>query len=164
MGSDLASLRLIRKQDGLALAELADVYIAVWRGSVTRPRFEAQRAGLVGALARRPEGAGFLCVIEPTAKPPGEELRRASAQMVRDHEAKLRCIACVVEGSGFANAIARSALSAMAFMLGPRRSPFAIHRDVTLAGGWMAPHVSVKDPGAIERAVTSLREGLVADL
>lgn len=62
--------KLIHLGDGLALGEVGNVYVAVWRGPVTAPRFEAQRSGLAEVSARNPHGIGLLCVIEPTAKAP----------------------------------------------------------------------------------------------
>jgi hypothetical protein len=147
----------VRVTDGVAIGEVANVCIAVWRGPVTRPRFDAQRDGLEEVLRRHRDGAAFLCVIEPTSRPPTDDLRRASADLIKRHESALSCIACVVEGTGFMNAVARSALSAMALLVGPRRAPLAVMGTVTAAATWMAPRTSARDAGALARSVESLR-------
>jgi hypothetical protein len=144
-------------QEGLAVGEVANVCVAVWRGPVTRPRFNTQRDALEEVVGRHPEGVGFLCVIEPTSKPPSDELRKESAEMVRRHESVLRCIACVVEGTGFVNALARSTLAAMASMVGPRRVPLAVLGTVSAAATWMAPHIDARDSVVLSRAVESIR-------
>jgi len=152
--------KLIHQGDGLALGEVGNVYVAVWRGPVTAPRFEAQRTGLAEVSARNPHGIGFLCVIEPTAKAPDEQLRRASAQMVRRHEQELRCIGCVVEGSGFANAVARSALSAMALLVGVRSVPVSVFGNVGIAASWMLPYLGLRDAASLAQAVETIRSDL----
>jgi hypothetical protein len=144
-------------RDGLAVGEVGNVCIVVWRGAVTRERFETQREGLAEVIRLHPERSGFLCVIEPTATPPNDELRRASVEMIAEHQSALRCIACVVEGSGFVNAVARSALSAMALLLGPRRVPLSVFGSITAATTWMVPHLDVRNASALARAVESVR-------
>lgn len=153
-------LRVVRVCSGLAVGELSNICIVVWREPVNRVRFDTQREGLAEVIARHPERTGFLCVIEPTAEPPNDELRRASAEMVKVNQPGLRCIACVVEGGGFKNAIARSALSAIALMLGTREVPFSVFGTVSAATTWMAPHVDVRDADAIAKAVETVRSEL----
>jgi len=152
--------KLIHLGDGLALGEIGNIYVAVWRGPVTAPRFEEQRAGLADVSARHPEGIGFLCIIEPTAKAPDDQLRRASAQMVRRHERDLRCIGCVVEGSGFANAVARSALSAMAMLVAIRSVPLSVFGNVGVATSWMLPYLGLRDATGLAQAVETIRSEL----
>jgi hypothetical protein len=139
------------------MGEVSNVCIVVWREPVTRVRFDSQRDGLAEVIARHPERAGFMCVIEPTAEPPNDELRRASAEMVRANQTGLRCIACVVEGTGFKNAIARSALSGIALLLGTRQVPVSVFGTVNAASTWMAPHVDMRDSVAIAAAVEAVR-------
>jgi hypothetical protein len=153
-------LRIVRVCDGLVVGEVSNVCIVVWRGPVNRVRFDAQRDGLAEVIARHPERAGFLCVIEPTADPPNDELRRASAEMIRRSQGGLRCIACIVEGTGFRSAIARSALSGIALILGTRQVPFSVFGTVSAATTWMAPHVDMRDAAAIASAVEAVREEL----
>ena len=150
-------LRVVRVCNGLAVGEVSNVCIVVWREPVNRVRFDTQRDALTEVIARHPERAGFLCVIEPTAEPPNDELRRASAEMVRVNQRGLRCIACVVEGTGFKNAIARSALSGIALLLGTREVPFSVFGTVSAATTWMAPHVDMRDAVSIASAVEAVR-------
>jgi hypothetical protein len=153
-------VRIARARDGLVIGEIANVCVVVWRGPVTRPRFEAQREGLADVVRRHPAGAGFLCVIEPTAAPPNDELRRAAADMIAAHESSLRCIACVVEGTGFVSAVARSALSGMALLLGSRKVPLSVFGTVRASTTWMAPRVDLRDASLLARSVESMRAEL----
>lgn len=142
------------------VGEIDRLCVVVWRREVTRPRFAKQRAGLAEVAHKHPNGMGFICVVEPTAPPPGDELRRASADMIREHEGALLGVACVVEGTGFVAALARSVLSAIAMLLGPRRTPLSIVGTVAAATAWLAPKMKIADPTALARAIESLRAEL----
>jgi hypothetical protein len=160
--SQSGPVKLVRACDGLAVGEVSNVCIVLWRGAVTRDRFDLQRDGLAEVTRRHPERAGFLCVIEPTATPPGDELRRASADMIAAHQPHLRCIACVVEGTGFKNSISRSALSAMALLLRSRTVPLSVFGTVGAAAMWMVPHIDARDADLLARSVDALRAELAS--
>jgi len=155
-------LRVIAVRDGVGVGEVANVCVVIWREEVTRPRFEAQLAGLREVVRGHPRGAGYLCVVEAGSKPPGDELRRASASMIQEVEDTLRGIACVVEGTGFVGAVARSALSAMALIVGPRKVPLSIQASVPAATAWLAPKVGVHSPAELAAEVEALRSRLPA--
>lgn len=152
-----SELRVIRAADGIGVGELDNVCLVVWRLEVTRPRFEAQRAALAEIAGKNDSGAGFFCVIEPTAGPPDDELRRASAKMISTHQSRLRAIACVVEGTGFRNAVSRSALSGIALLIGRRSMPFSVFGTVDDASAWMAPKVGSLRPTSLSSRVEHLR-------
>jgi len=157
MTSRPSPVRVVRGGDGLAIGEVSNVCIAVWRAEVSRARFDVQREGLAEVVSRHPEHVGFLCVIEPTSAPPDDELRRAIADMVRVNQPHLRCIACVVEGTGVRNAVARSTLTAMALLVGRRVVPFSVFGTVSASATWMVPHVELRDAAVLTRAVEGLR-------
>src|SRR5260221_13926411 len=87
--------RVLSSTDGIAIAEVEPVCVVIWRDGVVPARFEKQRAGLAEVVDRHPGVAGFLCIIEPTAKPPDDKLRRASTDMLLSHGDRLKCVACV---------------------------------------------------------------------
>src|SRR5580704_2049134 len=128
--SDPSPVRVVHCADGLALAEVSGHFVAIWRSGVTRPLFEWQRHFLAELLQRQPKGAAFVCVIEPTCKPPDDELRRASADMIAENESRLKCVAVVIEGDGFRAAIARSVLSGMVLLFPNRRVPVSYFSNV----------------------------------
>ena len=152
--------RVVELADGVIVGEVDNVCVVVWRGPVNRARFEAQRAGLRQVVQRHPEGAGFLCVVETTSKPPDEELRRESAAMIQEHLTSLKGIACVVEGTGFVNAVARSVLAAMAQLLGPRKVPLTVVGTVDSATAWMAPRVGASSAADLARGAETIRVAL----
>jgi hypothetical protein len=147
--------------DGVVVGEVGRVCVVIWRGGVTREMFERQRAGLVSVVARYPEGSGFLCVIEPTATPPDDELRRASIEMVASHTQGLKCVAVVIEGEGFRAAITRSVISGMT-LLYRRKPPASVFPKVREAVGWMRLNMRIASTDAVVTAVEELRKLLGA--
>jgi hypothetical protein len=136
-------IRVIHCRDGVAVAEVGRICIAVWRGSVTDVSFEWQRSGLAQVVARYPQGVAFMCVIEPTAKPPRDELRRSSTQMIASHGARLKCVAVVIEGEGFGAAITRGVISGMA-LLHTRQTPADSFSDVRTALRWIHDYIPIE--------------------
>lgn len=67
--SALASRVIHVEEQQLVIGELDRLCVVVWRGAVTRERFERQRAALGDVARRHPDGMGFVCVIEPSAPP-----------------------------------------------------------------------------------------------
>jgi hypothetical protein len=136
--------RSIYTGEALVVGEFLSVCVAIWRGEVSRAPFERQRAGLAEVVERHPRGAGFLCVIEPTAMPPSDELRRASIDMVASHGERLKCVACTIEGAGFKAAVARSVLSGMALLFANRKTPVSFFANVSEAVVWMSDRLPLE--------------------
>jgi hypothetical protein len=130
------SAKTLHSRDGVVVLEVGRVCVAIWRGAVTNVSFGWQRDGLAQVVRNHPEGAAFLCVIEPTAKPPDDALRKASNRMIADHGDALKCVAVVIEGEGFRAAITRGVISGMA-LLHPRRTPGASFSNIGEALGWI---------------------------
>jgi hypothetical protein len=86
---------------------------------------------------RYPGEASILCVIEPTSEPPPQELREAAAALLTRLGPQLRCVAFVIEGSGFRAAMIRGVLSGIEFL---RRStyPTRYFAEVGRAAAWVA--------------------------
>jgi len=140
--------------DGVAVAQYGRLCVVIWRDAVTRPRFERQRAGLAAVVRNQPDGAGFLCVIEPSSKPPDEELRRASTEMIASHGEHLKCTAVVVQGEGFKAAITRSVLSGMTLLFS-RKVETKFCSNTPAALKWMRAHLDIPYP---EQAATFVDE------
>ncbi len=148
---------MIVGSEALVVGELGNICVVVWRGAVTQERFDQQRTALASVVKRHPGTAGFVCIIEASAPPPSDAMRRASANMIREHQGGLSGIACVVEGTGFVAALTRSALSAIALLVGSRRAPLHITANVEQGIEWLAPRVNQPDAAALTRAITTLR-------
>lgn len=139
----------------LGVATIGPVCIVVWRENVTAERFRRQELALQDVVRRYPREAGFLCVVEAGTTPPDERLRNASAEMIDAHGDRLRCLACVIEGSGFRAALTRSALSGIALLIARRELKFAA--TVSAAAAWMAPRCGVLPPARLIDACATLR-------
>lgn len=145
--------------DGIATAQFGHVFVAIWRDAVIESRFNIQRQGLDKAISRYPDDSAFLCLIEESAKPPDEKLRRASYDMVNEHRNSLKCVACVIEGSGFKAATARSVLSGMVLLSGRREPPLSVFATVNAAGQWMNERVTM-NPDSLVDFVENMRSRL----
>jgi len=150
-------LRVLASIDGVIVGEIGRVCTVIWRTPVTRERFDAQRAGLDRVVARHPEGVGFLCVIETdTVPPPSDPLRRASIAMIAAHADRLRYVACVVEGSGFKAAAARSVLAGMRLVFRGRVST-GYFATLAQATNQLAKYVPIGSEAAFISSVEILR-------
>jgi hypothetical protein len=154
-------VRVIYSDPTVAVGEIGRFCVAIWRGEVTRQRFEKQRWGLTEVVQRHPRGIGFMCVIEPSSKPPDAEFRRASVEMVEEHGERLHCVGLVIEGTGFAAALIRAAISSM-LLLHRRRSPVADFANVTSAVRWMSQYVPVDTGTDLVALIDELRSSMSA--
>jgi hypothetical protein len=102
---------------GLVMAERRGVSIAIWRRKPNRQLFEIQKKCLDDVVAKNVGKAAFVCVVEPTSEPPDDDIRKAAAQMVSSHEKDLKCVALVIEGTGFRSAITRTVLSGIVMLI-----------------------------------------------
>ncbi|WP_394839131.1 hypothetical protein LVJ94_19780 [Pendulispora rubella] len=147
-------VQILHRTGGMAIAQFGRLCVVVWRDAVTQPTFDLQRAGLDQVVRNHPDGAGFLCVIEPSTRPPDDALRRASAQMVMSHGDHLKCTGVVIEGEGFRAAITRGVLSGMALLLSRKVQAMAFS-DTFSALKWMRNYVPV---GPIERGTSFIEQ------
>jgi hypothetical protein len=152
-------VRLLHAGDGIAIAEIGPVCAVIWREAVVKSRFDLQATGLAEVVKRNPEGACFLCVVEPTAAPPDDKLRAASVQMVASHGERLKCVACVIEGTGFRAAVGRSVLSGMVLLFGQRKTPLSFFANTSTATQWMGKFVKL-NPIDVVRNVETVRKQL----
>ena len=159
--SPFGRVRVLQCDDTVAVAATGNVCIVIWRGAVTKEPFDWQRAALAEVVKLHPGRAGFLCVIEPNAKPPTDELRRASTQMVLGHGERLKCVALVIEGQGFTSAIHRGVLAGMALLLRNRKAEMAIFATVDEASRWMAQFNSRPHGDELLSIVGQVRSGML---
>ena len=132
-----ARLHVLSCSDGLAIGELDGVCIVVWRSDVTLERFRRQKAALESTVARHPQGAGLLCVIERNVAPPDEYFRRASSELIEGLGARLRGVLCVIEDEGFRGSVTRSVLSGMALLLSSGSPPRKFASSVASGSTWL---------------------------
>jgi hypothetical protein len=154
------STRIIHHDAILVAAEVGQVCVVIWRGEVTAFPFARQRDAFVEVMQAHAEGAGFVCVVERTAKAPSDQLRRASLQMILDQLDRVRCVACVIEGDGFVASINRSALSAMMMLAGPQKTPFSVFARIGEAAIWTRRHVDIGSTDGFVSAVEHVRSYL----
>jgi hypothetical protein len=157
MGSGIRQARLISADGAIAVGEVGGICVAIWNGKVTAEPFEKQRAALAEVVARNPGGSAFLCLVQGTAKPPEDDLRKASSQMIQTHADRLKCVACVMEGEGFKAAINRGAFAGMVLLLRDRKLPISVFAKVDAAADWMGRHIEIKSTRAFVAGVEEIR-------
>jgi hypothetical protein len=151
--------RILHCGDGLAMAEIGNVCVALWRSKSVRSRFEIQKAALDECVQRRPGKTAFMCVVEPTSEPPDEDVRKASSKMIADHGKDLRCTACVIEGAGFRGAITRSVLSGIVFLV-RTPTPLKMFESVDSASRWIQTEMPDTAGAALASQVEYVRRKL----
>lgn len=147
------------------MGEFMSMCVCIWRGAVTPASFERQRSALAEVVDLHPGGAGFLCIIEATATPPNDALRRASVEMLASHGNRLKCVGCTIEGTGFKAAVTRSVLSGMALVFANRKTPVSFFANVSDTVAWMSDWLprgatvnAVAAVAELRRSVPTLRE------
>lgn len=129
-------LQVIHRADGLLVASFGPVLLSAWATKPIPRLFEIQRSQLAAAVARNPGRQLFLCVVAPSADPPDQAERDASAKMITGHGDKLAGCACVIEGSGFRAAITRTVLTGIVLVI-RTPSPVNFFETVESAGNWL---------------------------
>jgi hypothetical protein len=135
---------LLHVGDGLVVARIGLVCVAIWRKDSTVERVAKQGEGLARVVGQSPGNAGFLCVVEESSAPPNEEARRLSAKMLEQHGDRLRAVAVVIEGSGFRASIVRSVASGIVW-LARRQSKTPVSYVATVGAGakWLSDYVHI---------------------
>lgn len=133
--------------------------LAIWRKKPTRDLFEVQRFELSSTVASNPGNVAFLCVVEPKADAPDQEVRDASSAMITSHGKKLAACACVIEGDGFRAAITRTVLSGIALVT-RSPSPTRFFEGVPDASHWLNERLRLGEASAIAEQVELARKRL----
>jgi len=149
-----AKAEIVQVGDGVVVAQVGAVCVALWRKKPTPERFEIQRNCLDAAVAKQPGKVVFLCLVEAGTEPPDDNIRKASSAMISAHGSKLKAVACVIEGSGFKAAISRTVLSGIQFLI---RSPSPIKYFESIGSGaaWLGQFVTI---GALTNFVDKVEE------
>jgi len=130
-------MQVLSVVDGFATAEVGRTCILLWRSVVDEARFRLQRQAMEQVASRYPGDAVILCIFEPTSEPPPQALREAASTLLNQLAPKLRCVAYVIEGTGFRAAMIRGVLSSIELV---RRSAYPARYFATVAdaSAWIA--------------------------
>lgn len=155
----MSQLEIRYSGPGLHVAVFGSVCIALWQSKPTRQLFEIQRRELEATVKKHPGQAAFMCIIEPSADPPDQDVRNSSTEMIMSHGDKLAATCCVIEGSGFRAALTRTVLTSIAFMTkGKTTMRFVEH--VQTAADWFGTKTSRARVIGLEDAIKHWRRGM----
>lgn len=133
-----AQSRLVSCEDGLAIAEIGSICLIEWSAPVIGRRFERQRIALESITSRFPGEAGVVCVMAASSPVPEDRYRRSLIDVYSRLAPQIRAVVCVLEGTGFIAAAARSGLSGMIQLLAGRPGDILIRATVDSALPWLA--------------------------
>jgi len=152
------AMRMATVVEGLATVEVGNTSVLIWRGPVNAERFSIQRESIERVAREYPGEAAVLCIIEPASEPPSQELREAASAMLTQLAPRLRCVAYVVEGTGFRAAAVRGVLCGIELI---RRNPYTARYFATVeqATTWMDSDLGRKGI-PLREAAYRLRERL----
>jgi hypothetical protein len=121
----------------LAIAEIGPICLIEWSAPVVGRRFERQRLALESVTSRHPGEAGVVCVMAASSPVPEERYRRSLIDLYSRLAPQIRAMVCVLEGTGFIAAAARSGVSGMMLLANPP-GEIVIRATVDAALPWLA--------------------------
>jgi hypothetical protein len=149
-------LEIKHSGDGLVMASMGPISVALWRTKPTRLLFEIQRNELAKVVSAHRGSAAFMCIVQEGTADPDDELRKASAEMITGHGTSLAAVACVIEGSGFRAAITRTVLTGILF-LARNPAPTRFVESVQAAATWIGTRIGKPHVAGLVEAVASMR-------
>ena len=152
--------RIVSCEDGLGIVEIGPICLIEWRAPVIGRRFERQREALEAIVAKYPSHAGVVCVMAASSPVPEDRYRRSLVDMYSRLAPQLRAIVCVLEGSGFVAAAARSGVSGIIQLISGRPGDIIIRATVEAAVPWLADHFSPEAAESVQRAHLELTSSL----
>lgn len=156
---------ILRLDENCVMAVWGPVAIVVWAGECTL--VEAQFTEVVGDKARlQSSGAfGLLAVVESTAEPPEQDIRRISLH-INERLARRGAVglATVVPGTGFRASVFRGVITGMSLMAG-HSYPTKVFEASAGAAAWMRQRLGLAGGEAIDvRELTLYLEELRSTL
>jgi hypothetical protein len=153
--------QIVHVGDGIVMAQVGHICVALWRKKPTPERFEIQRSNLELAVKRNPGRTAFMCLVEAGTEPPDDDIRKASSAMITSHGPNLKAVACVIEGSGFKAAISRTVLSGIVFLI-RSPSPIKYFESAASGGAWLSQYVPIGNMSNFVEQVEVARKSLPA--
>ena len=142
---------------GIALTELGNTFISVWRRQATLQTLKLVREVQGRFIAANPGGIGVVTVMEPVSVRPlnGEE-RAAAAAIARDFAPSTLASAYVFEGQGFIPAMSRAAVAGV-LLLSRVKYPNRVFATVDDGARWLAQKLPPLDVPALARCIEEAR-------
>jgi hypothetical protein len=154
-------LDITHVSEGLLMASIGTVCLALWRSKPTPRTFNVQREQLAAAVDQNPGRQLFLCVVEHKSPPPDEDIRQASSDMITAHGSRLAGCACVIEGTGFHAAITHTVLSGIVHGI-QSPSPMRFFESTASACNWLQGFDDAAFTGSLVEHVELARSRLHA--
>jgi len=146
-----SDIRIIQVNSVCAMAEFERCIVTVWKLQPTKEAFDERHRALVDLATRHPGKCAYAELIEPTSKPPGDELRKVAVEAFKKLGKDLSCVAFVLDGPEMRSAFVRAILTTMMFLL-PQMQPTKVFKRLSDMAQWMRPRID-QDPAFESRLV-----------
>ncbi len=140
-----ANLRILEANAVCAMAEYEHCLLIVWRLQPTRAMFERRHEALLELSARAPGKCGYFEMIQPSSKPPSDELRKNAVDVFRKLGRSLGCIGFVIEGGELRAALVRAILTTMTFLVA-QMQPSKVFKHLRDLGPWARGYLGEVGP------------------
>jgi len=118
-----------------AITVAGPLVVAVWRGIVAPAAVQRSVDAMQLVMENHPGDAVVIHVADAAAPIPGDEARRAFANLMRAAVPPLRCASVVGEGDGFATSVARTVVGGLTLLVRPK-IPFKVFATPMEASVW----------------------------
>jgi hypothetical protein len=123
---------------------MRNLLVCLWRDTPTLEALDGVLQATRALIARCPTGIGVLGVAPGDMPLVGGAARRRAVAMLAETGGHVRCMATVIEGSGFRAGATRSVMSAIT-LLARQPCPAKIFGDVDEAATWQARLLGTHD-------------------
>jgi hypothetical protein len=138
-------LRIIEIDPVCSLGERERCLFVVWRQQPTRAMFDLRHRALTDLATRHRGKCAYVEVIEPTSKPPTDELRKVAVEIFRKLGRDVSCVGFIMEGNVLRTALVRAILTGMTFLV-PQMQPSKVFKRIGDAATWMRPQIGATEP------------------
>jgi hypothetical protein len=128
-------LQIVQVDADHAMGIWGEVILTVWRRRTQLAAVEELQRNLHALGSRFPGGTATISVIEPTAVPPENDVRKALSAVLTIP--RLQCSCLVYEGTGFQAATVRGVVTAIT-MIKTHPVPHVVHPSVKEGVEWSA--------------------------
>lgn len=152
-----SGVRIIQAAEGWAIGEIANCLAIVWRHQPTVDVFRFRNTQLQELAKRAPAKCALVEVIEPTSKPPTDEMRKVAMEVFRQLGGDLGGIGFVLEGNELKSTLNRAILTGMMFFVKQLQPTKVFKRSSELAT-WARARVASEDPAFETKLVAAFEE------
>lgn len=133
-------VRVILSSAVCAMAEFERCIVTVWKLQPTQAAFDIRHTAMSELAAKHKGKCAYVELIEPTSKPPPDNLRKIAVEAFKKLGSDVACVAFVLDGPEMKSALNRAILTTMMFLL-PQMQPTKVFKRLTDMAQWVRPRI-----------------------